>query len=258
MKKTSLILIVIFAMVIGYGSLNVTKYINANVRVGMNLENVDLYIGNIFEDEVNKFGLINEDLTSFSFDVKKSSGVLKYYIRNNSLEYDMNIDVTCSEVDSSKIVVTNEYDNIVKAQEIMVGTISTKVNDENEYGISCKVSYKLQERTEPAIKTKVVFFAADGSIIKTPYKIYTSETVYGNLETPIKTGYTFKTWKNKDDKEINSNTSILSDADEILYSAWNNLYARNVEYDNGVTSLNCETIQCALEEINNKVERKIK
>lgn len=69
-----------------------------------------------------------------------------------------------------------------------------------------------------------------------------------------KTGHIFKGWsifkngiKVYDDKAIIKNLSVSEDV--TLYAVWQEVWAKDLSYDNTKTGLNCQDVQCALDEI---------
>lgn len=247
------ILLVVLIMSIGFAAVSSTLNFKGRVKISVNLEDLDCYIGNLFVDSVNKFDSLSNDLSGFNFSVSAKSAEIKYYIANNSTQYDVKPTITCSDANESGLSLTNAIDEVVEAQKISEGIITITRENTSEVNFTCTLTYELVERTTIESKVKKVFYSADGSTLTSPYKIYTDETNYVDLISPVKSSTVFLGWKNQDDNSVDENTLITSSSDEVLYAEWSLLHARYVSYDPSKGYTDCETVQCALDELAEKL-----
>lgn len=71
--------------------------------------------------------------------------------------------------------------------------------------------------------TYTVIFDAQGGTVQPSEKQVTYDTAYGELPTPVRTGYTFSGWRigtNEADRAIASGTAVSTASDHTVYAAW--------------------------------------
>ena len=69
-------------------------------------------------------------------------------------------------------------------------------------------------------KTMRVFFDANGGDCDTVEKKVTFDSIYGDLPTAIRNGYTFLGWFTEDDKEVTAESIFAYTENQTLYSHW--------------------------------------
>lgn len=252
-NKYFTLLIVILIMSIGFAAVSSTLSFKGKGKISVNLEDLDCYIGNLFVNSINKFDSLSNDLSGFTFSITGKNNEIKYYIVNNSTEYDIKPTIICSDANEDGNTFLNEYDEVVAAQGIGEATITIERTNTSELNYTCQLTYELVERTSIAPKVKKIFYSADGSTLTNAYKTITMETTYGSLSTPTKGDSVFLGWIDKNDEEISDTTTITNYEDEVLYADWSMLQARYTSYDNSKGYSSCETVQCAIDELAEKL-----
>ena len=244
-QKSFYLFIAVCLVTIAYATVTETLGVVSSTKVGMNINELDYYIGNIFVDDINRFSYLSDDLTSFNVEVN-GNVTIDYYLVNASTQYDIKPNVECSDVGE----FTNNMSDLVPAQSVLKGTI--KINTTGSKNLLCLFSYELVERENISPLKKFVFYSSDGSKLTNAYKEYTTEYNYVGLETPKRGNSVFTGWINKEGKTIDENSLITSDDNEILYATWSKLNALYVKYDNTKSNSTCETVKCALDELSEK------
>ena len=245
-QKSFYLLIAVCLLTAAYATVSSTLGVVSSTKIGMNIKDLDYYIGNIFVDDINQFSYLSDDLTSFNVEVN-GNVTIDYYLVNASTQYDMKPSITCSDIG---VEITNNVSDLVSAQSVSKGTIT--VNTTETKNLLCLFSYELVERETISPLKKFVFYSSDGSKLTSAYKEYTTETNYVDLETPKRGNSLFMGWINKDGKTIDENSLITSDYNEILYATWSKLNALYIKYDNTKSNSTCETVKCALDELSEK------
>lgn len=240
--KSFYLFIAVCLITISYATVTETLGVVSSTKVGMNINELDYYIGNIFVDDINRFSYLSDDLTSFNVEVN-GNVTIDYYLVNASTQYDIKPKITCSDVGE----FTNIMSELVPAQSVSKGTIT--VNTTGSKNLLCLFSYELVERESISPLKKFVFYSSDGSKLTSAYKEYTTEYNYVGLETPKRGNSIFTGWTNKEGKTIDENSLITSDDNEILYATWSKLNALYIKYDNTKSNSTCETVKCALDEL---------
>ena len=89
------------------------------------------------------------------------------------------------------------------------------------------------ELSEPA--TYTIYFDAAGGIVDTQSKSVTYLSTYGDLPTPVRTGYTFIGWYTSSSGGdcITSSSSVQITSDQILYAKWERAFYSIVYDTNG-------------------------
>ena len=98
---------------IAYATVTETLGVVSSTKVGMNINELDYYIGNIFVDDINRFSYLSDDLTSFNVEVN-GNVTIDYYLVNASTQYDIKPKVTCSDVGE----FINNMSDLVPAQSV--------------------------------------------------------------------------------------------------------------------------------------------
>lgn len=211
------IFIMIFLMTIGFSTLSITKYINGRVSLGFNFDDVNIYIANLFTNNINRFNSISEDKKSFSIDIEPGTTSIDYYVANNSTQYDEYISLSCNNDTLTGVTITPDENNsnIIYSQIINESTIIVNNEGENQTLI-CNITNLESETTNKTINRKKVIFALDGFELVTPYKYITSST-YDELPVIELDGYDFLGWYNSNDELVESTTEITTFTDEVLY-----------------------------------------
>ena len=174
---------------------------------------------------------------------------INYYIRNNATEYDESAKLSCSASDNTILNITNNFDSLISAQQINSGEMTISKSDTTEKTILCRLTYENVSRDTTVKKNKAVFYSSIGASIDKPYTIYDGNTTYEGLPTTVRGNSIFLGWFNKNKENINEKTKIEDNEDEILYADWSILHARYTKYDNTKSKSDCETVQCAIDEI---------
>lgn len=252
-SKQQIIFFCLLLMTIGYASVTSRNTIKSMAILSVNLSDLDCYIGNIFIDSKNHFDYLSNDLSSFTFKMSGTSTTLNYYIRNNSTEYDESVKIACSTSDDSNLKITNNLDNLVKAQSVNSGEMVIEKEDSAEKNILCKLSYENISRESISLKNKAVFYSSVSASIDKPYSIYEDVGKYTDLPKTTRGISIFLGWFDKNKKLIDENTKIESMEDEILYSEFSILHAKYTKFDNTKSKSDCVTVQCAIDEINSKL-----
>lgn len=63
--KSFYLFIAVCLITISYATVTETLGVVSSTKVGMNINELDYYIGNIFVDDINRFSYLSDDLTSF-------------------------------------------------------------------------------------------------------------------------------------------------------------------------------------------------
>lgn len=221
MKKSNfLIIFLILLLTTAYASLNTSLNTKSYVSIGVNPEDFDIYIANIFLNEVNYFSSINSSMNAFSLNITDKENIVDIYVVNNATQYDENINIICNNNDD--VNITYSYDNLIKAQQVLKGTIIVSKNNDEPFLLSCNLSNTEVETDHVEEKIKTVLFSSNGATNDTPYKQIT-ELKYGLLPTPVKSGYKFLNWYNEANELIKDTTIINNFDDQVLHSEWDEI-----------------------------------
>lgn len=250
LSKQNIIICCLVLMTIGYATVSSKLFTKGNALLAANLSDLDCYIGNVFVDSVNHFDYLSDDLSSFTFTMSGTTTKIDYYVRNNATEYDESAKLSCSASDNTTLNITNNFDSLISAQQINSGEMTISKSDTTEKTILCRLTYEDVSRDTAVKKNKAVFYSSTGASIDKPYTIYDGNTTYEGLPNTVRGDSIFLGWINKDKKTIDEKTKIEDDEDEILYADWSILHARYTKYDNTKSRSICETVQCAIDEIN--------
>lgn len=253
-KIRDLVIISLLLLVIGYASISTYLNVTGEATIAKNLEQYNIYIGNLFANGVNKYNSISSDLSSFTIDITEESTTLKYDVTNNSNQYDINFGFSCSAADGSTVTPAISVPDTVKLepQTVVEDSITVVKSGTDTVSITCVMVSSLEERATSIESTKTIFYAYDGETYDTGYKQYEStETTYGSLITPTKDEYIFTGWYRDTNYTdlVSSDTAITSNNDEILYGYFGGMEAQYISYDNSSTNLDCSTLQCAIDEL---------
>lgn len=221
MKKSNFFIIfLILLLTTAYASLNTSLNTKSYVSIGVNPEDFDIYIANIFLNEVNYFSSINSSMNAFSLNITDKENIVDIYVVNNATQYDENINIICNNNDD--VNITYSYDNLIKAQQVLKGTIIVSKNNDEPFLLSCNLSNTEVETDHVEEKIKTVLFSSNGATNDTPYKQIT-ELKYGLLPTPVKSGYKFLNWYNEANELIKDTTIINNFDDQVLHSEWDEI-----------------------------------
>ncbi len=92
MKKTTILIIVVLFMVIGYAAYNTTINIYGNGKLAENLSDFKVYLSNL---KVNGKEISGINNTKDEFTINDVNGTLEYEITNDSTEYDADVYIEC-------------------------------------------------------------------------------------------------------------------------------------------------------------------
>lgn len=92
MKKTTILIIVVLFMVIGYAAYNTTINIYGNGKLAENLSDFKVYLSNLKVNGKEVSGINN---TKDGFTINDINGTLEYEITNDSTEYDTESYLEC-------------------------------------------------------------------------------------------------------------------------------------------------------------------
>ena len=209
--------VMIFFMIIGFSSLSITRFITGGVNLGFNFDDVNIYIANLYTNNINRFNSISEDKTSFNIELQNGTNNVDIYVSNNSTQYDEYINFVCNESDLNGVSITPNEDNtnIAYSQVILKNTFVIE-NTGGTQTLNCRLENLEVESTTKVVEKKRVIFALDGIENETAFK-YVDSLTYGDLPIIELYGYEFLGWYKSNDELVESTTEITNFSDEILY-----------------------------------------
>lgn len=216
--KKVLIFITVLFMAIGYAGISTILDLAGRISIGFNFDDVNIYIANLYSNNINKFNSISEDKMEFNIELENGINNINVYIANNSTQYDEYISFQCNINELDGITMedneTEENNNIVYSQMVKKKTIVFNNSKDNQT-VNCRLINLEIETTIKANQTKKVIFAADGFENPTAFKIIDSLN-YGELPELNIDNIEFLGWYNSNDELIESTTQIQSFSDEVL------------------------------------------
>ena len=147
-------------MAVGFATVATTLFINGSTTIGQNLNDFDVVFskalqnGNDVSDTV-----ISQDKKTITYNTKDLAMIddedeLVYTVTNNSTQYDAEIEINCTNGNTTYISLSNVLtNNIVEAKKSVDGTIKAKLikeyADENGLDVtfSCTLQVNAIERT---------------------------------------------------------------------------------------------------------------
>lgn len=75
-------------MSVDHAAISTTQNIKIGISIIFVIEDVDVYLANLYVNNINKFLYINDDLNGFTADIGNGTSVVEYYTANNSTQYD--------------------------------------------------------------------------------------------------------------------------------------------------------------------------
>lgn len=75
-------------MSVDYAAISTTQNIKIGISIIFVIEDVDVYLANLYVKNINKFLYINDGLNGFTADIENGTSVVGYYTANNSTQYD--------------------------------------------------------------------------------------------------------------------------------------------------------------------------
>ena len=163
--------VMIFFMIIGFSSLSITRFITGGVNLGFNFDDVNIYIANLYTNNINRFNSISEDKKSFNIELQNGTNNVDIYVSNNSTQYDEYINFVCNESDLNGVSITPNEDNtnIVYSQVILKNTFVIDNTGETQT-LNCRLENLEAESTNKVVEKKRVIFAIDGFENATAFK----------------------------------------------------------------------------------------
>ena len=107
MKKTTILIIVVLFMVIGYAAYNTTINIYGNGKLAENLSDFKVYLSNLKVNGTEIEG-INEKKDGYEINIP-SKGTLEYDVINDSTEYDVEATIECQEENEINEITNFDY-----------------------------------------------------------------------------------------------------------------------------------------------------
>ncbi len=107
MKKTTILIIVVLFMVIGYAAYNTTINVYGNGKLAENLSDFKVYLSNLKVNGTEIEG-INEKKDGYEINIP-SKGTLEYDVINDSTEYDVEATVECQEENEINEITNFDY-----------------------------------------------------------------------------------------------------------------------------------------------------
>lgn len=214
-----LIVLNLFIMSVGYAAISTTQSIKTGTSITFAFEDVDVYLANLYVNNINKFSYINDDLNGFTIDIGYGTSVVEYYTANNSTQYDELISLSCNDSELNNLSVTfDSGENIASSQSIVKNTLTVTNNDWSTKSLVCSLSYLEGETTTKKDKQKKIIFSSDGYQNEVAYK-YINSKFYGDLPE-LKSGNAeyFAGWYNISSEKIDSSAEITNFDDEVLYA----------------------------------------
>ena len=157
MKNKKLLLLAILFMTIGIAAVTTNVIINGSTPITKNVADYNIYFSDATINGVQDDSIItaNDQITFAStFQAIGDSYKIEYTISNDSLNYDAEVSVTCTE-SNNYLSITNSYDTStnIEARGTATGTLEIKLlksyTGESEYkqDITCTLNTEAVERT---------------------------------------------------------------------------------------------------------------
>lgn len=251
-----LIGIVVCFMIVGYASVTTVLDINGSVTIGFNFDDVNIYIANLYANNINRFNSISEDKNSIELEIEPGITNMDIYITNNATQYDEYANMVCNVNDLNGVTVNPNENNNSLIYSQNVAKFSYEINNTGtKQSLVCRLE-NIESETDSKTNTiKKVIFASDGYENPTAVK-YISDFKYGELPVLTSDIYNFVGWFDINGNEITSTTNINSFSDEVLYARFESKHAKIFTYDNTKTGLQCDTVQCAITRLNEMADRR--
>ena len=174
MKKKSMLIISILLMSIGFAAISTTLILNGNANVSENNEDFSVIFTAASIDGNDVYSTaVNETKKTITFTTSElktlnQTSILTYEVRNNSSNYDANVNVTCVPKEGTTAKYTsikNKLDNdvtVVKAKSSVNGTLTITLNKTSTESVTeeytCKLEFNAVERDTLGV-TKPTFVA---------------------------------------------------------------------------------------------------
>ena len=251
-----LIVLAVCFIIVGYASVTTVLDIKSNVMIGFNFDDVNIYIANLYANNINRFNSISEDKNSIELEIEPGITNIDVYITHNATQYHEYANMACNVNDLNGVTINpNENNNsLIYAQN--VSQFSYEINNTGEkQSLICRLENIESEADSKTDTIKKVIFASDGYENPTAVK-YITDFTYGELPVLTSDIYNFVGWFDINGNEIESTTNINSFSDEVLYARFESKHAKIFTYDNAKTGLQCDTVQCAITKLNEMADRR--
>ncbi len=261
MNNKKSIIILILLLIIGFASVTTTLVLNGKVGVGVELDDFDvIFIEALLDGKENVKATISEDKKTITFSTDKLINVgdtsrLDYKVKNTSTQYNADVEINCTNEDNEYIKATSEFDGNeiplkepvnIKAQEVKSGYINVKLvssypGEDTSIEIKCNINVTATSRETYAYS--LMFNSNGGSSIDDKSVVLNEE--YGELEEPVREGYTFLGWYDEEDNKVDETTIFDSKGNRNLKAKWkvNEYPVKIVTKDHGTSesdSINVE------------------
>lgn len=253
--RTAIIIIVVM-MVVGYASVSTVLELGGSIAIGFKFDDVNIYIANLYSNNVNKYNSISDDKMEFNIELQNGINNIDVYVSNNATQYDEYISFECNNEDLNGVSITANEDNpnTVYSQMVLKNSFVIENTGETQT-LNCKLKNLEVESTSKSIQKKKIIFASDGFENATAFK-YIDSMTYGELPILEKQDYTFVGWFDINDNKIESTTQISTFTDEVLFARFESVRSIFFAYNNSKTNIECDNVQCALVKLNDMVDKK--
>lgn len=235
MKKRQFTILIIL-LVVGFASVTTGLIINGNTIIAFKKNDYDvIFIEALLNGTESENASISADKKTITFTTDKlinvgDSARLDYKVKNISNQYDADVTINCTTEANEYLNITSFFDNQtiplsspinIKAQEVKSGYINVELNkvyagDDMSVDITCKIDFTATSREEYAYS--LIFDSNGGS--KIDDKTVNLNDNYGDLEEPIKEGYTFLGWFDEDDVKVDNSTVFNTKGNRNLHAKW--------------------------------------
>ncbi len=235
MKKRR-IMILILLLIIGFASVTTTLVLNGKVGIGVELDDFNvIFIEALLDGKEDIRTSISEDKKTITFSTDKLINVgdnsrLDYKVKNTSTQYNADVEINCTNETSEYVNVTSSFDGNsiplvnpvnIKAQEVKSGYINAELikayaGEDTSVEIKCTINVTATSRETYAYS--LMFNSNGGSSIDDKSVVLNEE--YGELEEPVREGYTFLGWYDEEDNKADSSTIFDSKGNRNLKAKW--------------------------------------
>lgn len=251
-----LIVLAVCFIIVGYASVTTVLDIKSNVMIGFNFDDVNIYIANLYANNINRFNSISEDKNSIELEIEPGITNIDVYITNNATQYYEYANMACNVNDLNGVTINPNENNNSLIYSQNVSKFSYEINNIGEkQSLVCRLENIESEADSKTDTIKKVIFASDGYENPTAVK-YITDFTYGELPVLTSDIYNFVGWFDINGNEIESTTNINNFSDEVLYARFESKHAKIFTYDNSKTGLQCDSVQCAITKLNEMADRR--
>ncbi len=235
MKKRQFVILILL-LIIGFASVTTTLVLNGKVGVGVELDDFDvIFIESLLDGREDKKATISEDKKTITFSTDKlinvgDSSRLDYKVKNTSTQYNADVEINCTNEANEYVNVTSSFDGNqiplispinIKAQEVKSGYINAELikayaGEDTSIEIKCTINVTATSRETYAYS--LMFNSNGGSSIDDKSVVLNEE--YGELEEPIREGYTFLGWYDEEDNKVDETTILDRKGNKNLNAKW--------------------------------------